>query len=514
MRAGRIAWGVLLAAVLFVTVAGSQEEEEAIVVDEPTVVREFRAAWVATVANIDWPSRKDLTSDEQKAEMIAILDKAVELNLNAIIFQVRPMCDALYASNYEPWSEFLTGQLGKPPEPFYDPLEFAIREAHERGLELHAWFNPYRALHPGARSPIPPNHISRTHPEVVKRYGNYLWLDPGEPRVQDHSLAVILDVVRRYDVDGVHLDDYFYPYQVRDSAGQIVDFPDGPSWERYRASGGPLSRDDWRRDNVNQFVRRWYERVKAEKPWVKVGISPFGIWRPGYPEGVKGLDQYAVLYADAKLWLESGWVDYFTPQLYWSLDSEGQPYRELLRWWVEQNAHGRHIWPGNYTSKVTGKEDGWPAEEIVNQVLATREIEGASGNVHFSMKALLHNWGGISDALASSVYAEPALVPASPWLNEATPSKPKLTVFREGQTGNLHMAWNVPVEEEVWLWALYEKREGKWTVQPLPAGRTINQMMRFRKAEVPEEVAVSAINRCGVEGPRNRVVPPAPPPEP
>jgi uncharacterized lipoprotein YddW (UPF0748 family) len=204
----------------------------------PTPTREFRAVWIATVVNIDFPSKSGLTTDQQKAEIIAQLDKAVALKLNAVIFQVRPMCDALYASPYEPWSEFITGEMGKAPEPDYDPLAFAVQEAHKRSLELHAWFNPYRAHHPKATSPISANHISKTRPELVKQYGKYLWLDPGEKEVQDYSLKVIMDVVRRYDIDGVHIDDYFYPYPQRNEQNQIIDFPDDSSWQKYVISGG------------------------------------------------------------------------------------------------------------------------------------------------------------------------------------------------------------------------------------------------------------------------------------
>lgn len=375
---------------------------------------EFRAAWIATVANIDWPSKKTLTTEEQQQELIAMLDRAVELNLNAIIFQVRPMCDALYDSPYEPWSEYLTGQTGQAPDPWYDPLQFIIEESHKRGLELHAWFNPYRAKHPSARSPLPESHVSHTHPNLVKKYGTFLWLDPSEKEVQDLTMKVILDVVERYDVDGIHIDDYFYPYKVRDAQGKVIDFPDDDSWKAYQKSGGKLSRDDWRRQSVNTFVERFYREIKALDPRVKVGISPFGIWRPGHPEGITGLDQYSELYADAKLWLNEGWVDYYSPQLYWKIDAAGQPYDKLLRWWVEQNTHGRHIWPGNFTSKVL---EGWPAEEIANQILLTRQEPGASGNVHFSMRVLMRNTGGINDAL-KKVYAEPALIPESPWLEE------------------------------------------------------------------------------------------------
>src|SRR5205807_10205694 len=231
----------------------------------PKPLREFRGAWVASVANIDWPSRKDLSTAEQKTELLAILDRAQRLKLNTIILQVRPACDALYSSQIEPWSEYLTGTMGKPPEPFYDPLAFAIEEAHKRGLELHAWFNPYRARLLAAKSPVSATHISKTHPQLVRHYGKLLWLDPGEKDVQDYSLNVVMDVVNRYDIDGVHFDDYFYPYKEADASGNDLDFPDDASWQRFGA-GGKLSRDDWRRENVNTFIQRVYRSIKTAKP--------------------------------------------------------------------------------------------------------------------------------------------------------------------------------------------------------------------------------------------------------
>ena len=284
-------------------------------ISPPKPIREFRAAWVATVANIDWPSRKDLTTAEQKTELLAILDRAQRLRLNTVIFQVRPACDAMYASAIEPWSEYLTGTMGKPPEPYYDPLTFAVEEAHKRGLELHAWFNPYRAHHQGARSPISASHVSKTRPQLVRQYGKYLWLDPGEKDVQDYSLSVVMDVVKRYDIDGVHFDDYFYPYKEKDDEGRTLDFPDQASWTRFGA-GGKLGRDDWRRENVNIFIERLYRSIKAVKPAVKFGVSPFGIWRPNNPPQIQGYDAYANLYADSRKWLAKGWVDYFAPQLF------------------------------------------------------------------------------------------------------------------------------------------------------------------------------------------------------
>ena len=395
-------------------------------VAQPTrgpAVEEFRAAWIATVANIDWPSKPGLSVAEMKAELAGLLDLVAELNMNAVVLQVRPACDALYASELEPWSEYLTGVQGCVPEGGFDPLEWACEEAHRRGIELHAWFNPYRAWHSAAKGEPAATHVSSTLPNAVKRYGDYLWLDPGDAEASEHSLAVIADVVTRYDVDGVHFDDYFYPYPVNeedaDGVSREVPFPDDVSWEAYVArtpEAERLGRDDWRRDNVNRFVRRVGETVHRIKPHVKYGISPFGIWRPGVPESIKGFDPYAKLYADARLWIREGWVDYLTPQLYWPIDQKPQSFTTLLGWWATQNPNGRHLWPGIYTSK-TGFDTPLPAREIVDQIEATRAQAGAGGHVHFSIKALRDNYGGVTDLLREA-YADPAIVPATPWLTD------------------------------------------------------------------------------------------------
>jgi uncharacterized lipoprotein YddW (UPF0748 family) len=459
--------------------------------DPPSPPREFRGVWVASVANIDWPSKRGLPVRQQKDELLAILNRTAALNLNAVVLQVRPMADALYASELEPWSEFLTGELGKAPEPPYDPLEFAVREAHARGLELHAWFNPYRARSPSARSATPDNHLVKSRPDLAKPYGTHHWLNPTNKDVQDHSLKVILDVVKRYDIDGIHVDDYFYPYKERDAAGNVIPFPDDDTWEAYRKAGGKLARDDWRRDAVNQFIERMYKETKAVKPWVKVGISPFGIWRPGNPPGIAGFDQYAELYADAKLWLNKGWVDYFTPQLYWPIKQEKQSYPRLLAWWAGENTKARHLWPGNYTGRVNGTEKGWPAAEIADQVLATRAQKGATGNVHFSMKSLLRNPGGVADAV-KAVYAEPALVPASPWLDDKPPPAPKV----EWQGDRAVRV--KPEGEPVRVFVVRSLVGEKWAVRIVPAAGEKAVDVTF--GEAPEKVLVSAVDRCGNEG--------------
>ncbi|MEA5594505.1 glycoside hydrolase family 10 protein [Rivularia sp. UHCC 0363] len=469
----------------------------------PAVTREFRGAWIATVANIDFPSKPGLTTEEQKAELVSLLDKAAEINLNAVVLQIRPISDALYNSPYEPWSEFLSGEMGKPPQPFYDPLEFAVTEAHKRGLELHAWFNPYRAHHPETISPISSNHISKTRPDFVKQYGKYLWLDPGEKQVQDYSLKVILDVVRRYDIDGVHIDDYFYPYPQRDEQNKIIDFPDEISWNKYLNTGGKLNRADWRRENINTFVRRMYSDVKKQKPWVKVGVSPFGVWQPGYPERITNIDRgatfnaYEQIYADSRKWLQEGWLDYLAPQLYWKIEQTAQSYPVLLNWWLSQNTKSRSIFPGIYTSRISNeKSKGWDASEIAYQIRTTRGFTKTSGNIHFSMKALMENRDGIADTLKNEIYAQPALIPATPWLNNIKPNKPELKIIQDKKLGQIRLYWQPKGKQQIQSWVVQIKKGDEWTTKILPGSNNsyfVNDMQ-------VENIAVSGVSRYGIGG--------------
>ncbi len=494
-----------LALLSLVCLSGSAATYEPVTITPPAPRREFRAGWVATVGNIDWPSRKDLTTAEQKAELLSILDQAAKLKMNAIIFQVRPACDALYSSPLEPWSEYLTGAMGKPPAPFYDPLAFAVTEAHRRGLELHAWFNPYRARHPNARSPIAAAHISKTRPELVRRYGQYLWLDPGERAVQDLSLAVVLDVVKRYDVDGVHFDDYFYPYK-ESSGGKELDFPDDASWKKY-GNSTRLSRHDWRRQNVNQFIERVNKSVHAAKPWVKFGVSPFGIWRPGNPEQIQGFDAFEGLYADSRKWLLNGWVDYFVPQLYWAIEPKAQSFPVLLNWWNGQNPKGRHLWPGMDTTKVRDHSaeneasrvsnsdrprTRWQASEIVAQIRLAEKQPVSAGHVHWNMKSLLRS-SELQAALQAGPYAEAALVPACRWLSSSSIAKPQLTAA--AGTSSVKLSWANADGISVWL--LQFRRQGKWTTQILPAS-TRAQVL---DGALPDTIALSGIDRVANQGP-------------
>ncbi|MBC7673619.1 MAG: family 10 glycosylhydrolase [Polaromonas sp.] len=493
-------WWLSTAALLLVAAAPLSNAQS-----PPPVAREFRAAWVASVSNIDWPSKPGLSARAQQAELIAILDRAVELHLNAIILHVRTAADALYDSRLEPWSEYLTGQQGLAPEPAYDPLAFAVREAHARGIELHAWFNPFRAFHPSSKTPDTAlTHVTRTGIVSAPRYGTHRWMDPGDPRVRAHSLAVIMDVVKRYDIDGVHIDDYFYPYRETDPVTKKeIPFPDDSSWAAYQRGGGLLARDDWRRDNVDVFVRDMYRAVRgARKPAVKVGISPFGMWRPGYPEKICCFDPYVQLYADSRKWLQNGWLDYWVPQLYWQSDTVSRSYPALLAWWVSQNTKQRHMWPGLFTSKAGGPwlrpGEAWGAGEITRQIELTRRQPGATGEVHFSMRSLMDERAdSLAHRLATDSYREPALVPSTRWLDSVPPRVPAARIAKDVQTGGRRLLLSPAAGEPVWLWTVQELRDGRWTTRILPAEQRSTAITRNGREREPEAVWVSAVDRLG-----------------
>ncbi len=441
----------------------------------PEVPREFRGVWVATVSRIDWPP--EAGTEEQKKAMVDILDLAVEMNLNGVVFQVRPAADALYESKLEPWSRYLTGSQGKAPEPYYDPLAFAVEQAHKRGLELHAWFNPYRAGL-SQNEEYASNSIVKARPELVRKHGSLKWMDPGEDDVKKQSLDVMLDVVKRYDIDAVHMDDYFYPY----GAGE--GFDDDASWKKYKKSGGTLEKGDWRRKNVDDFIEKLSQEMRKIKPYVKLGISPFGIWRPGYPEGISGMDQYNSIFADPKKWLEKGWVDYLTPQLYWPIDSKGQPFVPLLNWWHEQNVMGRHVWPGLYTGK-------YDRDEIRNQILESRKSDPkAAGHIHFSQKTFRSDKGA---PLKESIYTRRALTPQATWMQCDSPRvlKGKVTAQNDG---NLFVSVSPKSLDGSRVWVIQFQADGKWDHEILPVSQT--------EATIPKasKVVVFGVNRIGAAG--------------
>ncbi|NNE90126.1 MAG: family 10 glycosylhydrolase [Verrucomicrobiales bacterium] len=400
---------------------GWRELRESELKSIPAPPREFRGVWVATVYNLDWPSKPGLPVAVQKEELREIFERSKELNLNAVVFQVRTMCDALYDSPIEPWSYYLTGKMGKAPEPFYDPLAFAVEEAHARGLELHAWINPYRALTGYYGDKIADNHISQNFPWLVHKSGSHSFLDPSSVFVRNRAITVAFDIINRYDVDAIHLDDYFYPYP-RDGAYEGT-LDDEENWLRFQFEKGDMAKADWRRENVNVLIRDLYRDIKRHKPHVKLGISPFGIWKKGAPANIRGLSSYSQIFSDSRKWLREGWVDYFSPQLYWKMEGP-QSFASLYKWWQDENVQGRHLWPGVATSRIGeegsgGESDGRGATELLEQISFTRthlNKSPASGQIHWHWEAFATNRGGISRMITKKRYAERALTPESPWL--------------------------------------------------------------------------------------------------
>jgi uncharacterized lipoprotein YddW (UPF0748 family) len=396
--------------------------------------REFRAAWIATVINLDWPSSPFISSSAQQQELISLLDELKSDGINAVLFQVRSESDAMYNSSYDPWSYWLTGAQGTPPSPYYDPLEFVVEEAHKRGLQLHAWFNPYRVERQVGNYTTHTTHVSKENPEWIIRKGDIKILDPGIPMVRDYVTNVVMDVVNRYDVDGVHFDDYFYPYP----PNQISLADDQQSWENYNS--GFANRGDWRRDNVNQLVAQIYDSIQTVKPYVLFGISPFGIWKNGVPSGITGLDAYTDIYCDALAWLSAETVDYLTPQLYWPFGG-GQDFGKLLPWWAQQ-MNGRHLMPGQALYRVSE----WDADEIPNQVDLIRQTANVYGSVFFRAQNFNDNAQGVVDVLKNSYYPNKALMPSYAWKDQLVPNAAQNFSFGPvSEKGAVMFNWDRPL---------------------------------------------------------------------
>ncbi|WP_044016771.1 glycoside hydrolase family 10 protein [Hymenobacter sp. APR13] len=386
--------------------------------------RELRGVWIATVENIDWPSARTLSPEQQRREYIRMLDAQQRNGINAVFVQVRPASDAFYQSSLEPWSKWLTGTQGKAPNPAYDPLPFLIEEAHARGMEFHAWFNPYRATMDTVTRRLAANHPYRQHPEWFIRFSGKLLYNPGLPEVRQYINRVILDVVSRYDIDGVHFDDYFYPYP---EANQTIH--DEDAFARFNPDNLKLA--DWRRQNVNLLIRDLHASIQGTKRWVKFGISPFGVWRNQAtdPNGsaTKAFQGYDGLYADALEWVRQGWVDYLLPQLYWSSNFKVAQYPVLVEWWA-RNANGRHLYIGHGAYRMlenTKADTTWRnPRELPRQIRFNRTFPAeVGGSVFFSAKSLLANALHTTDSLRQNLFHYPALVPTMPWL-DAVPPRP------------------------------------------------------------------------------------------
>jgi len=373
---------------------------------------EFRAVWIATVANIDWPKSNIDAVEKQKVDFIEILDTYKKMNYNAVIVQIRSAGDAFYPTDLAPWSRYLTGKEGKAPSPYFDPLEWMITEAHARGFEFHAWLNPYRATMDSRTEIVSPNHDFYKHPEWMIKYGGKYYYNPALPEVQTHLVTVVNEVVRKYDIDAIHFDDYFYPYRIKGE-----EFKDRVSFTKY---GGGLSLEDWRRSNVNNLVKCVSYSIKNIKPWVQFGISPFGVWRnksvdPKGSETEAGQTNYDDLYADPLAWMENNWIDYLVPQLYWSLDHPKASYSKLLKWWSE-NSKNTAIYIGNGTYKInTDSDKKWNNPyEIPNQIDITRTYKNIQGNAFFSAKSFVKKNQNVAQLLLENQYKYPALPYAMP----------------------------------------------------------------------------------------------------
>jgi len=398
-----------------------------------TPKRELRGAWIATVANIDWPINKDTSSIVQIERLVAQIDSLSSAGINAIFFQIRTECDALYDSKIEPWSYWLTGKQGKRPSPYYDPLKVAIEEAHKNGVELHAWFNPYRAERDTTLYKLAKNHVVVQHPEWIITSNKFKMLNPGLPQVREHIKNVMEDVLTRYDIDGIHFDDYFYPY------GPKISNEDSLTFLKYNR--GITNIDDWRRDNINLLMKELYEIIKEKKPFVKFGISPFGIVRNEYA-GTNGFNSYDVIYCDPLNWLENKIVDYITPQLYWEIGHKKADYAKLLPWWSKVTNH-RHLYVGLYSSKMLAENYKGNKAEIGNQIRLNRHTPNVLGELFFSAKSITRNWSGMADSMKLDWYKNIAIPPVMTWLDSIPPLKPE-NVHRIVTNSGLLIDWNLP----------------------------------------------------------------------
>jgi uncharacterized lipoprotein YddW (UPF0748 family) len=385
--------------------------------------QEFRGVWIATVDNIDWPQRNQFNVDSQKADFIRQLELHKANGMNAAIVQVRPAADAFYPSPYEPWSQWLMGRQGRPPAPYYDPMQFTIEETHRRGFEYHAWVNPYRANFSIGKASIALNHVTKLHPEWFIEYGGKLYFDPGNKEAQDWVVMVMKDMVQRYNIDALHMDDYFYPYRVPGK-----EFPDAASYAKY---GNGMSKAEWRRSNVDSIVRKLSLMIKDVKPWVKFGISPFGVWRnkkddPRGSNTKAGVTNYDDLYADILLWLKNGWVDYVAPQIYWEFSQPNAPYQALIDWWNE-NTYGRHCYIGLGIYKA-GTTAAWRDKTLIpRQIDSLRKKSNIQGAIYFSSRSFQNNPMGWNDSLRNNHYRQPADIPAMDWL----PKRPTPDVSKQ-----------------------------------------------------------------------------------
>jgi len=415
--------------------------------------REFRGVWIATVENIDWPSSKNLSTEKQKEEILILLDNFKSLNFNAIIFQIRPSADAFYNSKYEPWSAYLTGTNDKAPIPYYDPLAFIIEETHKRGMEFHAWLNPYRAIVKYKEFQSNPFRLTYEKPEWFINYGDNKYFNPGLPKVREYTNKIVADIVQNYDVDAIHFDDYFYPYKIKDEP-----FPDENSFKEFGGDYYPNRIDDWRRNNVNIIIEELFTTIKTIKPWVQFGISPFGVWRnisddPNGSNTDAGQTNYDDLYADILLWLENDWLDYVLPQAYWRIGHKKADYSTIVNWWSKNN-YGTNLYIGQGMYRLDNKKNhrAWKKKnptEIEKQLILNHQLSQIKGSAFFSAKSFLKNPLGINQILKNNYYQNPILPPSTNHNKKFIPEPVSDAKISKLKTKKYRLSWeSLPENKE------------------------------------------------------------------
>ena len=472
---------------------------------------EFRATWVATVANIDWPSKRGLDSKAQQQEAIRILDQQKALGMNAVILQIRPTADAFYPSQFEPWSRYLSGEQGTAPKPYYDPLAFWVKECHKRGMELHAWLNPYRVAQ-SVSEPLSTTHIAFQHPEWILEYGNKLYFDPGIPAVRAFITQVVQDIVRRYDVDAIHMDDYFYPYPVAEA------FPDTASFAKYGRGFAPDAIADWRRENVDITIKMLNDSIKATKPWVKFGISPFGVWRNRADDSEgsdtkAGITNYDHLYANILKWQELGWIDYCLPQLYWYIGHPAADFEVLVKWW-QKHTYNRAMYIGQAPYRIdpnSATPEWQQADQMPRQIRMLRTMPGIGGSAYFSNKSFSKNLLGFQDSLRTDLYKHPAIVPPMPWLDSVAPA-PVVKVRKSGRKVKWKVAETDVEMDKPWQFVVYLNEKGT----PFDATKsafiyTIRKDTQFKFERINKkrkhyEVRIAVLDRLNNESERSAPV--------
>ncbi len=464
---------------------------------------EFRGVWIATVSNIDWPLSKDYNTASQKAEFIRQLDLHKKNGMNAVIVQVRPSADAFYPSPFEPWSQWLTGTQGKAPVPYYDPLQFMIEETHKRGMEFHAWANPYRANFNTRSASIAANHPTRTNPEWFVTYGDKKYFDPGNKEAQKFVVKVIRDMVKRYNIDAVHMDDYFYPYRI---PGR--EFPDASSYRKY---GNGMAKDEWRRSNVDSIIVALSKAIKEERSDCRFGISPFGVWRnksvdPDGSDTKAGVTNYDDLYADILLWLKNDWIDYVAPQLYWEIGHPLADYEVLLDWWANRT-FGKHCYIGIGIYRA-GSNAAWRDKtQLPRMIEMLRKYPQVQGAIYYSSKIFKNNPNGWNDSLQDNYYKHPAIVPPMSWIGDAPPPQPVVKTTFDKKTSTLTTSFFVPVDENIRSIAIYRLEKDKFDL----GAKNVHQLIPYStdarfvlkvdgtQKEKGYQYFVTAVNKNNVE---------------